>query len=143
MYFVFADPGLKITGPTVRVLPPSQKECRNEIDKKRKKTLVCVATGFYPDHVSVRWEINGESVTRGVATDNAALLRRDNKTYSITSRLRVFGSDWYNPDNEFKCIVKFSFKETTEEFSDSIHGEQGMLMWNSEMSEMFATNTCK
>uniref|UniRef100_A0A8C9ZY24 Ig-like domain-containing protein n=1 Tax=Sander lucioperca TaxID=283035 RepID=A0A8C9ZY24_SANLU len=80
-----------ITPPTVKVLPPSTKECRNQKDGPRKKTIVCVASGFYPDHVSVKWKIDGIKATSGVATDNAAL--QEGGYYRITSRLKVSGED--------------------------------------------------
>uniref|UniRef100_A0A667YGC5 Ig-like domain-containing protein n=1 Tax=Myripristis murdjan TaxID=586833 RepID=A0A667YGC5_9TELE len=90
-----------VTAPTVKILPPSSKECKN-----KKKTLVCVASGFYPDHVSVFWQIDEVTETNGVATDNNAV--RKNESYSITSRLRVSAKDWltetplvfrYKPNN--------------------------------------------
>uniref|UniRef100_A0A8P4FWI0 Ig-like domain-containing protein n=1 Tax=Dicentrarchus labrax TaxID=13489 RepID=A0A8P4FWI0_DICLA len=113
----------EITGPSVKVLQPSPKECKNEKDKQRKKTLVCVAKDFYPDHVSVSWEINGQNVTNGVATDEAAQLMPEKKFYQITSRLRVPAKDWENSDNEFKCIVNFFNKTHTVPYTDSIYGE--------------------
>ncbi|CAK6983851.1 M1-specific T cell receptor beta chain-like [Scomber scombrus] len=117
------ETGLTITPPTVKVLPPSKKECRNQKDtNQRKKTLVCVASGFYPDHVSVEWKLGGENITNGVATDNAAL--RNQTTYSITSRLRVPAEEWFNPDNEFTCIVKFYNGTHNEPFYGKIQGEK-------------------
>uniref|UniRef100_A0A8D3CRD8 Ig-like domain-containing protein n=1 Tax=Scophthalmus maximus TaxID=52904 RepID=A0A8D3CRD8_SCOMX len=73
--------------PVVKVLGPSSRECRNLKDNERRKTLLCVASDFYPDHVSVSWRVGGQEVSRGVATDNAAL--RQGENYKITSRLRV------------------------------------------------------
>uniref|UniRef100_UPI003AAA6454 M1-specific T cell receptor beta chain-like n=1 Tax=Centroberyx gerrardi TaxID=166262 RepID=UPI003AAA6454 len=99
------DPNISITPPTVKILQPSLKECKDKKDKKNKKTLVCVASGFYPDHVSVFWQIEGENVTDGVATDNATL--RDGKLYSITSRLRVPARTWHTPGRKFNCTVSF------------------------------------
>lgn len=64
-----------------------------------------MASGFYPDHVSVFWQIDGEIVTRGVATDHAALW--DGEHFSITSRLRVPLSKWFMPHKNFTCAVSF------------------------------------
>lgn len=132
MYFVFADPNLEISPPTVKVLPPSSNECRSKKDRKKKKTLVCVATDFYPDHVTVKWKKNGQQVIDNVATDPAALF--NGKKYSITSRLRVSGTDWFISDNEFTCIVSFYNGTVNENYTASI---SGMFIWNSEMTEMF------
>ncbi|XP_062296126.1 M1-specific T cell receptor beta chain-like [Scomber scombrus] len=121
------ETGRTPTSPTVKVLPPSKKECRNQKDtNQRKKTLVCVASGFYPDHVSVEWKVGGEKITKGVATDNAAL--RNQTTYSITSRLRVPAEEWFNPNNEFTCIVKFYNGNHNEPFYGKIQGEKGMFI---------------
>ena len=131
MHFVFAEPDHPITPPKVKVLPPSLQECRNSKDNKRKKTLVCVASGFYPDHVSVKWKIGETETTEGVATDNAAL--RKGKTYSITSRLRVPAEKWFNPDNKFTCIVTFyNQADSYEDFPDEIRGVEGMFIYNSK-----------
>uniref|UniRef100_A0A3B5R258 Ig-like domain-containing protein n=1 Tax=Xiphophorus maculatus TaxID=8083 RepID=A0A3B5R258_XIPMA len=91
-----------VTPPTVKVLPPSEKQCKDKTGKK-KKTLVCVASGFYPDHVSVSWKRNNLEIIDGVSTDAAA--KKDGDYYKITSRLMVPIRDWLKPDIEFKCIV--------------------------------------
>uniref|UniRef100_A0A3Q4GFN3 Ig-like domain-containing protein n=1 Tax=Neolamprologus brichardi TaxID=32507 RepID=A0A3Q4GFN3_NEOBR len=94
-------------GTKLTVLGKKQKLYMN---KKRKKTLVCVASGFYPDHVKVYWQMNEKNVADGVATDEAAREGKDhnNKTvYKITSRLRVYAKQWENPGNTFKCVVNF------------------------------------
>ncbi|KAL7379716.1 hypothetical protein ABVT39_004583 [Epinephelus coioides] len=114
-------------GPIVKVLQPSEKECKNKRGNA-EKTIVCVATRFYPDHVSVSWQVNGEDVSTGVATDNTA--QREDKYYTITSRLRVSAKDWYNPNTEFKCTVSFYNGRDTENYSDSISGakaKEGVL----------------
>uniref|UniRef100_A0A8C8A022 Ig-like domain-containing protein n=1 Tax=Oryzias sinensis TaxID=183150 RepID=A0A8C8A022_9TELE len=110
------EPDLKVTAPTrVKVLSPSEKECSSG-----KKTLVCVASGFYPDHVSVSWMINGGAVSKGVATDSAAT--RQNRTYRITSRLTVFSEEWTS-NNLFVCSVSFFNGTTTTYHNGSITGE--------------------
>uniref|UniRef100_A0A8C8A255 Ig-like domain-containing protein n=1 Tax=Oryzias sinensis TaxID=183150 RepID=A0A8C8A255_9TELE len=107
---------LTVTAPTrVKVLSPSEKECSSG-----KKTLVCVASGFYPDHVSVSWMINGGAVSKGVATDSAAT--RQNRTYRITSRLTVFSEEWTS-NNLFVCSVSFFNGTTTTYHNGSITGE--------------------
>uniref|UniRef100_A0A8D0AG15 Ig-like domain-containing protein n=1 Tax=Sander lucioperca TaxID=283035 RepID=A0A8D0AG15_SANLU len=79
-----------ITEPTVKVLPPSKKECQK--DGAGKKTIVCVARGFYPDHVSVYWQVNLENVTDGVATDNAALREAQSLALPTLSRAEWTGA---------------------------------------------------
>uniref|UniRef100_A0A8C9WU35 Ig-like domain-containing protein n=1 Tax=Sander lucioperca TaxID=283035 RepID=A0A8C9WU35_SANLU len=108
--------GTKLT-VLVKVLPPSTKECRNQKDGPRKKTIVCVASGFYPDHVSVKWKIDGIKATSGVATDNAAL--REGRYYRITSRLKVSGEDWFTLYKNFTCIVEFFDGTATIPYEDT------------------------
>ena len=113
--------------PNVTVLRPSENECRKPVDNERQKTLVCVANGFYPDHVSVSWKVNGQIVTYGVATDEAALLGSD--SYQIASQLRVSAEDWYKPNRTFQCFVTF-FDGTnyTNHSSNVINGDPGSFM---------------
>lgn len=81
-----------------------------------------MATGFYPDHVSASWEVNGQKVTDGVATD-AAALRPEGKFYRISSRLRVSAEDWFRPNSQFTCIISFFNGTSTELYSNSLWGE--------------------
>lgn len=82
----------------MQVLGPSNNECR-------KKTLVCVAKDFYPDHVSVSWQVDGREQTVGVATDSRA--ERVGRYYRISSRLRVPAMSWFTAGRRFTCIVRF------------------------------------
>ncbi|XP_072546298.1 M1-specific T cell receptor beta chain-like [Salminus brasiliensis] len=91
-----------IKEPKVNVLNHSKsEECW-----KKKVTLVCVAEDFYPDHVSVFWQIDKENVTTGVATDNKATPNKDNTSYHITSRLSVPFKKWIK-GSIFSCNVTF------------------------------------
>lgn len=119
--YVLAEPGINITAPTVTVLKPSPKECQN------KKTLVCVASGFYPDHVSVSWKIDGNDVKDGVATDHSAQRPKGEKFYKISSRLTVKEKDWYTLGKNFSCIVSFFNNEKTIYRTASVSGGQGMF----------------
>ncbi|KAA8584772.1 hypothetical protein FQN60_003466 [Etheostoma spectabile] len=99
---------------------PAQRKCQINKDKKAKKTLVCVASRFYPDHVTVLWQIDGVNVTEGVATDDAALWGGDH--YSISSRLTVPLRDWFTPGRTFTCTVSFFNGSHTVPRSDWVQG---------------------
>uniref|UniRef100_A0A3Q1K831 Ig-like domain-containing protein n=1 Tax=Anabas testudineus TaxID=64144 RepID=A0A3Q1K831_ANATE len=94
---------------------------------EKKKTLVCVAKDFYPDHVSVSWKIENGDDNIGEATDTAAL--RTGDSYTITSRLRVSAKTWFIPTNVFTCNVTFFDGEKYSHYTNSINGEEGMLIW--------------
>uniref|UniRef100_A0A3B4FUY7 Ig-like domain-containing protein n=1 Tax=Pundamilia nyererei TaxID=303518 RepID=A0A3B4FUY7_9CICH len=114
--------------PNVTVLAPSVNECKNKKDKKRKKTLVCVATEFYPDHVKVFWQIDGKNITDGVATDEAAeRIETPSVSYRITSRLRVSAKDWFTKGKNFSCIVSFYNGTGTTKHFGEISGIEGKL----------------
>uniref|UniRef100_A0A8D3E298 Ig-like domain-containing protein n=1 Tax=Scophthalmus maximus TaxID=52904 RepID=A0A8D3E298_SCOMX len=119
-----SEPEYDVKPPVVKVLGPSSRECRNLKDNERRKTLLCVASDFYPDHVSVSWRVGGQEVSRGVATDNAAL--RQGENYKITSRLRVSAEDWFKPETEFECIVSFFDGTGNTNHSASIFGGKGL-----------------
>ncbi|KAK9535711.1 hypothetical protein VZT92_008078 [Zoarces viviparus] len=117
------DPNRAVTPPAVKVLQPSPNECQNNKDKTKKKTLVCVASCFYPDHVSVFWQVDGVNVTDGVSTDNAPLWGGEH--YSVTSRLRVPLSEWFTPGKEFTCTVSFFNGNETVHRSNWVEGVSG------------------
>ncbi|XP_036405241.1 uncharacterized protein LOC118791871 [Megalops cyprinoides] len=96
-----SDPDIPITPPKLQLLPPSPLEVRN----KRTVTLVCVATEFYPDHISVSWQQNRVAIRKGSGTDYATLQGESTKTYSISSRLWVPARTWLNPKNSFTCVT--------------------------------------
>ncbi|ELW68912.1 T-cell receptor beta chain ANA 11 [Tupaia chinensis] len=94
----------KVTPPTVTVFEPSEAE----INRTSKATLVCLATGFYPDHVELSWWVNRKEVHSGVSTDPQPYSEKpDNSSYFLSSRLRVSAAFWHNPRNHFRCQVQF------------------------------------
>ncbi|XP_037097592.1 T cell receptor beta chain MC.7.G5-like [Syngnathus acus] len=115
------EPNVKIVTPKVTLIRPSAHECTNEKDKEtKKKTLVCIATDFYPDHVDVVWMVDGEERVSGVAKDPEA--QRRGASYSITSRLRVKEDEWHS-NREFKCVVTFFNGKNYNNYTDFINGE--------------------
>ncbi|KAM6914137.1 M1-specific T cell receptor beta chain-like [Lycodopsis pacificus] len=117
------DPNRAVTPPAVKVLQPSPNECQNNKDKRKKKTLVCVASRFYPHHVSVFWQVDGVNVMDGVSTDSAPLWGGEH--YSLTSRLRVPLSEWFTPGKEFTCTVGFFNGNETVHRSNWVEGVSG------------------
>uniref|UniRef100_A0A3Q2D633 Ig-like domain-containing protein n=1 Tax=Cyprinodon variegatus TaxID=28743 RepID=A0A3Q2D633_CYPVA len=130
------EDGRKPTPPTVKIFPPSPNECRykDKPDWKIRKTLVCVASGFYPDHVSVSWKLNDEEVTDEVATDPAAKWDKNKKYYNITSRLRVLAKYWFKPEIKFSCIVHFYNGEKNTTHSASISEKYLKITQNAKVS---------
>nr|AIW08701.1 T cell receptor hT89 [synthetic construct] len=91
-----------VTPPKVSLFEPSKAEIAN----KQKATLVCLARGFFPDHVELSWWVNGKEVHSGVSTDPQAY-KESNYSYCLSSRLRVSATFWHNPRNHFRCQVQF------------------------------------
>uniref|UniRef100_A0AAV2JK13 Ig-like domain-containing protein n=1 Tax=Knipowitschia caucasica TaxID=637954 RepID=A0AAV2JK13_KNICA len=110
----------EITPPTVEVFAPSEKERPQRRDGPKAKTLVCVARDFYPDHVTVSWQVNKDSRVHGVSTDTEP--QRQGKKYTISSRLRVTVEEWTQPDNIFTCIVSFFDGRENQVIKDNIRG---------------------
>ncbi|XP_061102956.1 uncharacterized protein LOC133131601 [Conger conger] len=105
---------------TVKILEPSKRETT----RKKLVTLVCVATGFYPDHVSITWKINERNETDRCKMDDSAAWSEKSSTFSITSRLRVHWKEWSNTKNLFSCSVCFFNGNATKCFPATIRGIQ-------------------
>nr|pir T-cell receptor beta-2 chain C region (22+(1)) - axolotl [Ambystoma mexicanum] len=99
------EEGLSVTQPSVVLFDPSPQE----IKEPGKATLVCLATNPYPDHVTLRWSVNGKETTTGVKTDDSPT-RGSDRMYSLSSRLRLTKREWMNPHNTFRCSVYFDPK---------------------------------
>lgn len=96
----------KVKPPKVTVFEPSKAE----ISRTQKATLVCLATGFYPDHVELSWWVNGKEAKSGVSTDPEPYMEHPDQTdssYCLSSRLRVSATFWHNTRNHFRCQVQF------------------------------------
>ncbi|KAM8833026.1 T cell receptor beta chain MC.7.G5-like isoform 2-T2 [Synchiropus picturatus] len=98
-----------ISEPQVEIFTPAEKECQASSQRKAwKKTLVCVASGFYPDHVDVNWDIDGTRATQNVATDSLAQKEEEGShKYRITSRLMVEAQTWARAGIKYTCAVSF------------------------------------
>uniref|UniRef100_A0A6I8NKA4 Ig-like domain-containing protein n=1 Tax=Ornithorhynchus anatinus TaxID=9258 RepID=A0A6I8NKA4_ORNAN len=97
----------KVKLPKVTLFDPSEEE----INELGKATLVCLATGFFPDLVEISWWVDGQETKEGVSTDaqplNYTETKSSNSTYALSSRLRVSAGFWQNPWRRFRCQVHF------------------------------------
>nr|ABU93650.1 T cell receptor beta [Gallus gallus] len=109
----------EIIEPDVVIFSPSKQE----IQEKKKATLVCLASGFFPDHLNLVWKVNGVKRTEGVGTDEAST--SNGSTYSLTSRLRISAQEWFNPLNRFECIANFFKNGTQQSIQKIIYGDTG------------------
>nr|ADW95899.1 T-cell receptor beta chain [Ginglymostoma cirratum] len=78
--------------PKVTILKPSPAELR----EKRKATVVCLVTDFYPDNIQIHWYVNGEKQPENDAKiqSDRIIIQEDNKSYSATSRIRFNEEQW-------------------------------------------------
>uniref|UniRef100_H0ZV22 Ig-like domain-containing protein n=1 Tax=Taeniopygia guttata TaxID=59729 RepID=H0ZV22_TAEGU len=112
----------EIIPPAVAIFSPSKQE----IQQKSKATLVCLASGFYPDHLTLGWRVNGVKRTEGVGTDESST--QNGSTYSLTSRLRMPAWEWFNPLNRFECVANFFQNGTTASINKFISGDAGCAL---------------
>nr|ABU93661.1 T cell receptor beta [Gallus gallus] len=109
----------EIIEPDVVIFSPSKQE----IQEKKKATPVCLASGFFPDHLNLVWKVNGVKRTEGVGTDEIST--SNGSTYSLTSRLRISAQEWFNPLNRFECIANFFKNGTQQSIQKIIYGDTG------------------
>ncbi|XP_077476757.1 T cell receptor beta chain MC.7.G5 [Stigmatopora argus] len=117
------EPNAIITPPTVTFFPPSEHECARGGDPDDVRTLVCAATDFYPDHVTVSWLVDGEKRERGVATDRRAVRRGDR--YLLTTRLTVPAPQWLLQGRIFTCVFTFFDGKAYVDVRKSLRGREG------------------
>nr|XP_016852964.1 PREDICTED: T-cell receptor beta-1 chain C region [Anolis carolinensis] len=103
--------------PKVTIFAPSEEE----VKEKQKATIVCLATNFFPDHVSLTWYLNDEVRTDGVKTETPQY-DKTKKEYSLISRIRITIKEWQNSNNKFRCNVEFYDENGKSDYSDEIFG---------------------
>uniref|UniRef100_A0A673NLP3 Ig-like domain-containing protein n=1 Tax=Sinocyclocheilus rhinocerous TaxID=307959 RepID=A0A673NLP3_9TELE len=116
-----------VTLPKVKILPPSPKEiCSQDKINDKRSTLVCVASGFYPDHVSVSWKVNGVARQDSVSTDTSAQQDKTTLMYHISSRIKVNDTDWMDLKSSFACTVQFFNGDEYVNVTNTINGQKGL-----------------
>ncbi|NXJ39502.1 TCB1 protein, partial [Ciconia maguari] len=117
---------LSVSGKNSEIIPPAVAiflPSKQEIQQKSEATLVCLASGFYPDHLNLVWKVNGAKRTEGVGTDEFST--QNGITYSLTSRLRISAQEWFNPLNRFECVANFFKNGTVESIHKLMYGDAG------------------
>ncbi|XP_068097995.1 immunoglobulin mu heavy chain-like isoform X2 [Hyperolius riggenbachi] len=85
--------------PSVHVFPPPQEE----IAKGETVSLTCMATGFQPSDIFIKW-LHGNKEIRKEKYVNTTPMKKDDNTYIVYSYLSVFADSWKNGDS-FTCVV--------------------------------------
>ncbi|TRY57916.1 hypothetical protein DNTS_014426, partial [Danionella cerebrum] len=116
------DRASNITLPKVKIHPPSPKETCSQ---KNIMTLVCTAWGFYPDHVTLSWIVNGLERKDNISTDHSAQQDKRSLMYQMSSRMKITYSEWVDPSNVFNCSVQFFNGEEYITVSNTLSGEKG------------------
>ncbi|XP_048476659.1 immunoglobulin lambda-1 light chain-like [Rhincodon typus] len=79
--------------PNVMILKPSPAELR----ERRKATVVCLVTDFYPDNIQIHWYVDGEKQPENdpkIQSDPESIIQEDSKSYSVSSRIRFKEKQW-------------------------------------------------
>ncbi|XP_041035061.1 immunoglobulin kappa light chain-like [Carcharodon carcharias] len=93
----------KISNAKVSIFEPSPEEI-----KKGKATVVCLVTDFYPDNIEIEWFVDDmvkKANDPSIQTDLNSISSEGNKSFSISSRLRLDAQDWIWVKT-IKCAVK-------------------------------------
>ncbi|XP_067882220.1 uncharacterized protein [Heterodontus francisci] len=101
----------------VTVFEPSPEEIR----EKKKATVVCLVSDFYPDNIKIHWLVDGkekDANDTNIHTDLNAILSKENTSYSISSRLRFDALDWARSKN-VECRVDLYTNESVPATSSS------------------------
>ncbi|KAF1487355.1 T cell receptor beta constant 1, partial [Eudyptula minor novaehollandiae] len=117
---------LSVSGKNNEIIPPAVaifSPSKQEIQQKSKATLVCLASGFYPDHLNLVWKVNGAKRTEEVGTEEFSTW--NGSTYSLTSRLRISAQEWFDLLNHFECVASFFKNGTLELIHRLIHSDAG------------------
>uniref|UniRef100_A0A8C1T1T8 Ig-like domain-containing protein n=1 Tax=Cyprinus carpio TaxID=7962 RepID=A0A8C1T1T8_CYPCA len=127
-YPAYFGNGTKLTvlGKNIQKCACYFKICSQAKINDKRLTLVCVASGFYPDHVSVSWKVNGVERQDSVSTDTSAQQNKTTLMYHISSRIKVNDTDWMDPKSSFTCTVHFFNGEKYVNVTNTINGQKGL-----------------
>ncbi|MEE6487012.1 hypothetical protein FKM82_014770 [Ascaphus truei] len=115
------ETGRNKTLPKISIFPPNP----SELKEHERVSIVCIASDFYPEHVRLRWKVDGEVREGGV---QSTPWKTTTGYYSTSSRLSLTKKEYYNSQKTFQCRAGFGRDEEKDEVSKEIEGEPGCSM---------------
>lgn len=91
--------------PTVSIYTPSPEE----LNKNNEFFLLCLATGFNPKEIDMKWQVNGGQNNEGITGEPFGT----GDKYSVTSLFRVSKEDW-DKDTKYICNARHASQETSK-----------------------------
>lgn len=119
MWWWKQEKDVPVREPKVVLFNPSEQEIR----AKKKATLVCLASNFYPGFATITWAVNGEKRTEGVQTDDDPTQDERTRMYSMSSRLRLSKREWFTSGKTFQCTVHI-YHPAEKDIQREIRGEE-------------------
>uniref|UniRef100_A0A8K9WLE5 Ig-like domain-containing protein n=1 Tax=Oncorhynchus mykiss TaxID=8022 RepID=A0A8K9WLE5_ONCMY len=79
-----------------RVIPPNIKlhPLWEGMEEGSKVGLFCILSGFYPDKLSVEWQVDGRAVTTSPVQQKLQSVEGEENTFSLSSQLELDQSQW-------------------------------------------------
>ncbi|XP_051865301.1 T cell receptor beta chain MC.7.G5-like [Pristis pectinata] len=108
-----------VQAPTVTLLRPS----RREVAEKKRATVVCLITRFYPENIEIQWVLNDEKLQAKdprVQSDPEPVSEDGNKTFSITTRLQLEAYEWAMSANVMCNVLHYQKGEEAKSYQDKI-----------------------
>ncbi|XP_072126131.1 uncharacterized protein [Mobula birostris] len=117
---------VEITSPKVRLLPPPEGETKSG----NTVTLECVASGFYPDQITITWEKGDSLISSNTSVRPTALEQAG--TFIASYVLTVSTEEW-KEGSVFRCTVSHPPSNTSvrqdvkniQETCTDLTGEEG------------------
>lgn len=119
-------------GPKVRLLPPPEGETKSG----NTVTLECVASGFYPNQITITWEKGDSLISSNISVRPTALEQAG--TFIASYVLTVSTEEW-KEGSVFRCTVSHPPSNTS--VRQDVKNIQGMILRFTPLLTSSATAT--
>ncbi|XP_075113735.1 M1-specific T cell receptor beta chain-like [Leptodactylus fuscus] len=110
------EKGQEVKPPIVTIYRPSKQE----LEDHKFISLVCVASGFFPEHVKIQWFV--DKTLRPNLYEPVPKKSKDGSSYSTSKRLTLTRSEYFNPDTVFRCEAAFLDEKFGKNYAE-VRGE--------------------